>query len=103
MPAEQGRDTTAVTNHFLTKMSSGYEVVDEVRCGDQEHNKELIASEWKTIRAVYPNFAQLPSERGDCTWSPVLKCHGLEWTVGLYPGGHKNSINLSEVGFVLPT
>ena len=65
MPAEQGRDTTAVTNHFLTKMSSGYEVVDEVRCGDQEHNKELIASEWKTICAVFHNFATMPSKPGD--------------------------------------
>ena len=64
-------------------MASGYEVVDEVRFGDQEG----VASEWKTIRAVFPNFAELPSERGDQTDSPVLKCHGLKWTIEIFPGG----------------
>ncbi len=68
-------------------MSGRYEVVDEVRFGDQEHDKEGVPSEWKTVRAVFPNFAELPSKRGDFTLSPVLKCHGLEWRIRLHPGG----------------
>ena len=68
-------------------MSSGYEVVDEDRGGGQEG----VASGWKTIRAVFPNFAGLPAKRGDFKSSAVLKCHGLEWNILLYPGGHSNS------------
>ena len=70
-------------------MSSGYEVVDEVRFGDQEG----FPSEWKTIRAVFPNFAELPSKRDDHTDSPVLKCHGMEWDIWLCPGGDSTSSN----------
>ena len=65
-------------------MSSGYEVVDEDHVG----GRDQVASEWKTIRAVFHNFANLPSKRGDQTESKVLKCHGLEWQIQLYPGGH---------------
>lgn len=72
-------------------MASGYEVVDEVRLGDQEASQEGVASEWKTIRAVFPNFAELPSERGDETHSPVLKCHGFKWTINIFPGGDRKS------------
>jgi len=68
-------------------MASGYEVVDEDHGGGQEG----VASEWKTIRAVFPNFAGLPAKRGDLKSSAVLKCHGLGWNILLYPGGHKNS------------
>ena len=50
-----------------------------------------VAPEWLTIRAVFHNFAKLPSQRGVCTLSPVLKCHGLEWQIELYPGGHGKS------------
>ena len=79
-------------------MSSGYEVVDESHVGGQEG----AASEWKTIRAVFHNFEELPSERGDQTESKVLKCHGLEWTIALYPGGHRNSSKEDEfVSFFL--
>ena len=69
-------------------MSSGYEVVDEDRGGG---GQEGVASEWKTIRAVFPNFAGLPAKRDDHTESKVLKCHGFEWTVALYPGGDEKS------------
>ena len=68
-------------------MASGYEVVDEDHGGGQEG----VASEWKTIRAVFPNFAGLPAKRGDLKSSAVLKCHGLEWRIQLYPGGHPKS------------
>ena len=68
-------------------MASGYEVVDEGHVGDQGQ----FPSEWKTIRVVFHNFADLPSNRGDNTESPVLKCHGLEWQVRLYPGGDDSS------------
>ena len=63
-------------------MSSGYEVVDETIVGGNEQ----VPSEWKTIRATFRNFAELPSERGDKTESSILECHGLEWTIQLYPG-----------------
>ena len=68
-------------------MSSGYEVVDKGHVG----GREQVASEWKTIQVVFHDFAELPSERGDLTLSPVLKCHGLEWQIMLYPGGQQKS------------
>ena len=68
-------------------MSGGYEVVDEDHVG----GREGVASEWKTIRAVFHNFANLPSKRNDCTESKVLKCHGSEWQIRLFPGGDRNS------------
>ena len=68
-------------------MSSGYKVVDEDHVG----GREQVASEWETIRAVFHNFSELPAKRDDLTESKVLKCHGLEWTIRLYPGGHPNS------------
>ena len=69
-------------------MSTNYEVVDEVHVGGQEQ----VPSEWMTIRAVFHNFASLPSKLGDITKSPVLECHGLEWKVQLYPGGSLNEV-----------
>jgi len=90
VPVDRGRDTTAeqrLTNCFLSKMSGRYEIVDEDHVG----GREGVASEWKTIRAVFHNFAFLPSKRGVHTESKVLKCHGLEWQIELYPGGHPNS------------
>ena len=68
-------------------MSSGYKIVDEGHVGGQEQ----VASEWETIRAVFHNFAKLPSKRADRTDSPVLKCHGLEWQIMLFPGGSRLS------------
>ena len=68
-------------------MSRRHEVVDEVHVG----GREQVPSEWKTIRAVFHNFAELPSKRGDMTQSPVLECHGFKWTVGIYPGGSRKS------------
>ena len=68
-------------------MSSGYEVVDKGHVGGQEQ----ISSDWKTIQVVFHDFAELPSKRGDRTLSPVLKCHGLEWQIQLFPGGDNNS------------
>ena len=64
-------------------MSGAYEIVDEVRVGGNEQ----VASEWKTIRAVFPYFAELPSEPDRRTDSPVLKCHGLEWRIELFSAG----------------
>ena len=64
-------------------MSSGYEVVDEVHVGGHDQ----VESEWKTIRAVFHNFASLPSKKVDNIKSPVLECHGLKWTIQLFPGG----------------
>ena len=61
-------------------------VVDEVRFGEQEG----VASEWEIIRAVFPNFAGLPATRGVPIDSPVLKCHGNEWKIRLYPCGNKD-------------
>ncbi len=74
-------------NRILIAMSSGYEVVDEGHVG----GREQFPSEWKTIRAVFHNFADLPSQRDIVTPSTVLKCHGLEWQIMLYPGGNDNS------------
>ena len=68
-------------------MSTGYEVVDVGHVGGHEQGP----SEWKTIRAVFHDFASLPSERGAMTFSPVLECHGLKWKVLIYPGGHPAS------------
>ena len=68
-------------------MSGGYEVVDEGHVGGQEQ----FPSAWKTIRTQFHDFADLPSERYDCTESPVLQCHGLEWQIQLYPGGDTES------------
>ena len=78
-------------------MSSGYEVVDEVRLGDQEVSREGILSEWKTIRAVFTNFAGLSSEPGVRTLSPVLRCHGLEWVIELCPGGRQSVSSEEDV------
>ena len=72
-------------------MASEYEVVDEIRYGEQEEQVASVASEWKTVRAVFPNFAELPSERGVQIDSPNLKCHGLEWRVEIFPGGDDSS------------
>ena len=66
--------------------TSGYEVVDEVSVGGK-----VAWSEWKTVRAEFRNFAELPSARGVCTSSPVLKCHGLEWAIECYAGGNRKS------------
>ena len=63
-------------------MSSGYEVVSENNVGE-----EGVASEWKTIRTTFRNFAGLSSKRGDRTKSPVHECHGLDWRIELFPGG----------------
>ena len=68
-------------------MASRYEVTDEGHVGGQEQ----VESEWKTIRAVFHNFASLPSKRGDVTRSPVLECHGFKWKVVIIPGGDTNS------------
>ena len=74
-------------NKHNKMMSSRYEVVDEGHVG----GREQFLSEWKTIRAVFHNFADLPFVRGRVRSSPVLKCHGSEWKVQLYPGGSKKS------------
>lgn len=53
-------------------MSEGYEVVDEGHVGGQEQ----VPSEWKTIRAVFHNFASLSSKKGDKTYSPAWNATG---------------------------
>ena len=74
-------------------MSNGFEVVDEGHVGG---GREHFPSEWKTIRAVFHNFSDLPSERHSIVDSPVLKCHRLEWQIRLFPVGHGNS----NVGYI---
>ena len=46
-----------------------------------------LPSEWHTIRAIFHNFADLPSERDDAVYSDSMECHGLDWRISLYPGG----------------
>lgn len=53
-------------------MLEGYEVVDEGHVGGQEQ----VPSEWKTIRAVFHNFASLSSKKGDKTYSPAWNATG---------------------------
>ena len=77
-------------------MASGYEVVDESHVGGLEQ----VESEWKTVRAVFHNFASLPSQRGNFTVSSVLECHGLKWRIIIYPGGSPTS-NKDEVSVSL--
>ena len=62
-------------------MLEGYEVVDEGHVGGQEQ----VPSEWKTIRAVFHNFASLSSKKGDMTYSPALECHGVEVENSIIP------------------
>ena len=69
-------------------MASRYRVVDEGHVGGQAQ----VTPEWVTIRAVFHDFLlSFSSQRGVCTQSPVLKCHGLEWRIELYPGGSSKS------------
>lgn len=65
-----------------------YEVVD---AGHHGGGKDVIKTEWKTIRTTFHNFESLPAQRGEMVSSPTLECHGLKWRVEVYPGGSSNS------------
>lgn len=67
---------------------NGYEIVDS---GHHSGGKEVVKTEWKTIRTTFNNFASLPTERDKFVCSPDLSCHGLKWKLTLYPGGSRNS------------
>jgi len=84
----QSYATSSAIKVELTKMASGYEVVDVGHYGGKEH----VRSEWNTIRAVFCNFESLPAERGKKINSPVLTCHGIKWIVEVYPGGNPTSV-----------
>ena len=80
-------------------MNGGYEVVD---AGHHGGEKAVIKTEWKTIRTTFHNFASLPAQRDEMVSSPTLECHGLKWSVELYPGGHSQSNqNETYVSFFL--
>ena len=51
-----------------------------------EERMPMVLSEPRTIRVVVHDFEQLP---GLCTTTPVLDCHGLKWTVQIYPKGFR--------------
>ena len=64
-------------------MSSGYELVGVSHIG----GREQVKSGWKTIRAVFHNFAGMPQEPGRYAKSDAMDCHGFPWEVRLYPRG----------------
>ena len=73
-------------------MASEYEVVavDHVG-GAGDDDGPQCSSEWKTLRVVFHNFAELAQKRGQCHKSNVLECHGLRWRFDIFPGGHAKS------------
>ena len=58
-------------------------VVAETHVGGAEQEK----SEWHTIRAVFHNFSELPSKRGEGVFSETMNCHGYGWRIRIHPGG----------------
>ena len=64
-------------------MSSGYELVGVSHIG----GREQVKSGWKTIRAVFHNFAGMPQEPGRYAKSDAMDCHGFPWEVRLHPRG----------------
>jgi hypothetical protein len=53
--------------------------------------REQVLSETHTIRFVFHDFANLPHKRDEETRSSVSLCHGYQWELQLYPGGHAQS------------
>lgn len=58
-------------------------VVAETHVGGAEQ----VRSEWHTIRAVFHNFSELPSKRGEGVCSETMNCHGYGWKIRIHPGG----------------
>lgn len=82
-------------------MNGGYEVVDAGHHGGGG-GKEVIKTEWKTIRTTFHNFASLPAQRGEVVSSPTLECHGLRWKLDVYPGGdYASNQNVTNVSLYL--
>jgi hypothetical protein len=75
-------------------MPRGKLVAVDVVGGEQEEvvvGKEQVLSATHTIRVVFRDFANLTHARGESTRSSVLLCHGYQWKLELYPGGHNQS------------
>jgi hypothetical protein len=53
--------------------------------------REEVLSEMHRIRVVFHDFATLPHSRAEKTTSSALLCHGYQWKLQLYPGGHLDS------------
>jgi speckle-type POZ protein len=52
---------------------------------------EQTLSEKHIIRFVFLDFANLPHDRDELTFSPVALCHGHQWKLQFYPGGDRDS------------
>jgi speckle-type POZ protein len=74
-------------------MSRGKLVAVDHIGGEQQEGvvREQVLSEMHTIRGVFHDFENLPHKRGKCTTSSSVWCHGFQWQLHLYPGGHKTS------------
>ena len=65
------------------------ELADIARCYG---NVENYRSGWKSIRAVFHNFASFDHGNGKKVDSPALPCHNLLWKIQLFPGeSHRTS------------
>uniref|UniRef100_A0A7S1YJL8 SAP domain-containing protein n=1 Tax=Grammatophora oceanica TaxID=210454 RepID=A0A7S1YJL8_9STRA len=42
---------------------------------------------------LFPEFADLPHECGDCVLTPFVSCFGFSWQLVLFPGGSRQSRN----------
>jgi speckle-type POZ protein len=56
----------------------------------------------ETIQLVIHNFKDLTEKRGESIQSRVLKAHGYEWMIEIYPKGHPKSSSETEyVSYIL--
>lgn len=46
-------------------------------------------SEKHAIVSSFHAFESLPHEKGQCTYSPEMACHGHMWRIQVFPGGRK--------------
>lgn len=68
--------------------------MDSVSCGSP---KEL--SEIQTIQARIHDFTNLPQKRGEAFKTSILKAHGYEWVIRIYPCGHRlSSESFDQIG-----
>jgi hypothetical protein len=72
-------------------MPRGKLVAVDVVGGEQVVGREQVLSETHAIRVVFRDFANIPHARGDQTRSSALLCHGYQWQLQLFPGGHDAS------------
>ena len=57
-------------------------------------------TKWERIRAVFQNFADLPSAARACVESPVLECHRHKWQISLWSGGD-NAVTSQTISLYL--